>query len=84
MKEIKVNVKRFDVGNGFIVEIDYECQCMGHPTVDAILWHKDYGIRMEMFGAPKDRPDEVEIFEDVVEANLDEYIEMYREEYMDE
>lgn len=80
MKEIRTNVKRFDAGNGFIVEIDFNGLCQGHPCIDAWLWHENYGVRMEMFGCD---PEQLPGFLKVIENNLPEYIRIYAEEYMD-
>lgn len=80
MKGIKRNIKVYEVGNGFLVEIDYDAKCQGHPTVDAWLWHENYGIKMSMFGC---MPEDANDFLETVEANLPEYIRLYAEDYMD-
>ena len=54
---------------------------------EAFLYHKGYGIKDLMFGSPKQQHDGEQTFEmflELVEANLTDYINIYREEYMGE
>ena len=52
---------------------------------EAWLYHKDYGVKMLMFGfAKKDQnnyPIPQEMFLELVDANVNDYIDDYEEEY---
>lgn len=54
---------------------------------DALSWdcwisHKEYGIKVLMFSLPDFQMD-LELFEEIVMVNLEEYEIEYRENYMD-
>ena len=54
---------------------------------EAWIQHKDCGIMSLLFGMPKEQPDRritYGQFKEMVANNLDEYIESYREEYMND
>jgi len=53
-------------------------------TYEAWLYHKDYGIKTLMFGAEASYHDSLAEFIEVVEVNADDYIKIYKEEYVDE
>lgn len=78
MKEVReIKVVTYDCGNGFYVEI-----WVKPMEFDAWLSHAKYGVKSYMFGSPVDNTS-FEEFKDMVEANIDEYIEYYENEYMD-
>lgn len=82
MKERKdITSRFFDAGDGFIVEAEYSVNENGEDVVEFWLYHKEYGIKDLMFGLPK-KYKEFDIY-DVCAANLEQYKESYREEYMD-
>ena len=77
MKEIKNRLTfTYDADNGFYVDIVVEANERG-----AWLYHKGYGIKMFMFGAINTDHD---IFLDMIQNNLADYIEDYKADYMDD
>ena len=50
---------------------------------DVYLWHEDYGTKSFIFGLPKEDTTHDQAI-DIVIGNLEEQIELYRQEYMDE
>ena len=71
----------------FIVEI-VKTNWRGEAVFECWLSAPNYGIKELMFGLPIEQPDGIrydwELAEQVVEANLEEYEDSYREEYMDD
>lgn len=63
-------------GKHYYVEIIERKECF-----EAYLWHEQYGIKNMMFGVSKDTS--IEKFIELVEANIEEYIIYYREEFVD-
>ena len=67
----------------FFVEIT-----VSHDDYEAWIRHKDYGVAQLMFGIPKyedgNHTKSYGQFKEIVIKNLDEYIELYREEYMND
>ena len=52
---------------------------------DAWLWEESYGVKMLMFGAEIGTPDGCKTYGDFMEEvdrTLEEYIDVYRDEYM--
>ena len=77
MKEIKNRLTfTYDADNGFYVDIVVEANERG-----AWLYHKEYGIKMFMFGAINTDPN---TFLDMIQNNLATYIEDYEADYMDD
>ena len=71
----------YDAGGGFHVDI-FDVG----GRFEAWLWHTGYGISSFMFGWPKEEYDRIWTmaqFVDVVEKNLEDHKELYKEEYMD-
>ena len=79
MKRIKNQVLRTYEHDGYIVEITRE-NCCGHDSYAAYLGHPNIGIKEMMFGHDIETI-ELGLFIELVEVNLDEYIEDYKEEY---
>lgn len=78
MKECREFKERYMYKYGeFYVEI----RVAHNGDKEAWIQHEDYGIATLMFGL-EGKP--YIIFKEVVESNLDEYIELYREEYMND
>lgn len=53
---------------------------------EAWLYHKDYGVKMLMFGCPAKQTygyQEYDAFLAMVEANVEDYIKLYQESYED-
>lgn len=69
MKEIKT--KTYPLDQGFFVDITTTCK-----TYQAWLYHKEYSFKYLMFEVPKKQQD-YDIFLDIVEANVQEYIDQY-------
>lgn len=71
----EVNV--YEYGD-FLIEIT-----VSNKDYEAWIRHEDYGIAQLMFG--QERKDVTyAVFKAMVYENLDEYIELYREEYMND
>lgn len=83
MERIKNPETRTYRDGEFIVEIIFDGE-----TFDAWLSADGYGIKELMFGLPIEQPDgtryDWELAEQIVEVNLEEYEDSYREEYMDD
>lgn len=86
MEKVDWVTHTYTVGNGFMVDI-VEC-----PDAQwgwkwcCYLYHDSYGTKMYMFGLPKcEHAPNLTSVEEIVLANLseDNYIELFREEYMD-
>lgn len=76
MKKLEIRTTTYEAREGFRVDI------VEKPVgPEAWLYHEHYGIKDLMFGGVWEQVT-MESFLDVVEANLEEYIEDYREEYM--
>ncbi len=90
MKKTNIKTTAFECKGGFmcdVVETDTEFQ--------AWLYHKSYGTKELMFGVASDGsgmradgvpvgPTNIDEFVSLIEFNIDEYIEDYRDEVMDE
>ena len=63
---------------GFLVEIEET-----ESEYAAYLYHEEYGIKMLMYGMPKEQQGKSEFME-IVEYSVDDYIEVYVDEYMDD
>lgn len=86
MKLLSVKTETYDVGEGFMVDVVENGE-------EFVMWitHKDHGTKQYCFGSPIqnwqwDEPHKIskDEFLEMVEANLPEYIEEYREEVMGE
>ena len=60
---------------GFIIEAD-KCE----EVTDFYIYHKDYGIKMLMFGLCNYDTAEQE---EILYANAPQYMDIYKDEYMD-
>ena len=76
-----IKVTRFIYGN-FYVDV-----CDHGTGFDAWISNLNYGVAMMMFGMSAQQSDGIMTFErfcEIVEANLEEYIGFYEEEYCEE
>ena len=81
MLRIKGNFSMtFCIRDGFRVDITYDSDTQ---TADAWIYHKDYGIKSLMFGSEITEDHTLNDFIEVVEGNVQEYMEDYCDEYMD-
>ena len=60
---------------------DYIVETMGKVEekdfiIESWLYKKDYGVKMFMFGLTNSKD-----YREIIESNVDEYIEIYNEEY---
>lgn len=76
MLKTNVEIKRYDLENGFIVDVE-----KSDEWADFWLNHKDYGIKQFMFELYN--CDESE-YESIIEFNVDEFINIYKKDYFDE
>lgn len=76
IREIKETVYKLEYDNGFVIEISYG----ENDYVDFYLFHKRYGIKMHMFGIKQENYNRLK---EIAENNIDDYIEIYKEEYME-
>jgi hypothetical protein len=63
--------------SGFFVDVENDVS--GNGYINFFLYHKNCGIKDLMFGIPQVGAKDVE---DFIVANVEEYIESYKEEYM--
>ena len=76
--DIKKDVKSITVytlPNGYIIEAD-----KGEEITDFYIYHKDYGVKMLMFGLCNYDPAELE---DILYTSASRYMDIYKDEYMD-
>lgn len=78
MKKTTYTVTRFDVDDDFYVEVSPSTDDKGKEMYDFVLCKENYEIKELMFRlyANDYQPSE---WEDVIEANVDEYIENFIE-----
>lgn len=74
MKKINIKTITYSVGNGFLVDVQID-----KNSIEAYIWHKEFGIKMLMFGVTDESLD---YFLKMVEANLSQDIGIYIDEYM--
>lgn len=77
-KDIKKYVKTITVytlPSGFIIEAD-----KGEEVTDFYIYHRDYGVKMLMFGLCNYDASEQE---EILYANAPRYMDIYKDEYMD-
>ena len=85
MKKTTYTVTRFDIDDEFYVEVSPSTDNEGEEMYDFVLCKEDYGIKSFMFGLfAKNCPPH--IWEDMIEANVDDYIEYFNEdmEYLED
>lgn len=75
---VKLNIKTstYWINNDFLVDIVETPE-----NYEAFLYSKDYSIKMSMFGCPISQQS-YDYFLELVETNLQEHIEAYKNEYM--
>ena len=78
MKSTQLTVTRFTLPNGFYAEVVVD----GHDT-SFWLAHKDYGIKELMFGTSSELTPR-EKWEDLLEANCEEYMQDYTEAWIED
>ena len=66
-----------ECGNGLYVDII----TVDHNTKEAYLFNEQYGVKSLMFGIADGTYGD---FIEMIASNVDEYIDDYRQEYMDE
>ena len=78
MKKTTYTVTRFDVDDDFYVEVSPSTDDKGKETYDFVLCKENYEIKELMFRlyASDYQPSE---WENIIEANVDEYIENFIE-----
>ena len=83
-KAINHTMTTYKTENGFMVDVvkyiavdkeDYR----NAMQIESWLYHKDYGIKMFMFGVENKNDD---LMMELIEGNLESYIDEYIEEYM--
>lgn len=68
-------ITAYTLPDGFFVEVEHVAD-----ITEFYIGHKDYGVKVEMFGVPsKDVVSE----EELIIANAEEHMVPYRNEYMD-
>ena len=72
-KEIKTTI--YELGDKWFVEID-----ITKDLYESWLWHCDYDIKMYVIGSKKIR--DYNWFIEIVNENIDDYMEIYKEKYM--
>ncbi|MBR4022743.1 MAG: hypothetical protein IKI94_09200 [Ruminococcus sp.] len=65
----------YTLPSGFIIEAD-KCE----EVTDFYIYHKDYGIKMLMFGLCNDDTAEQE---EILYVNAPQYMDIYKDKYMD-
>ena len=63
--------------SGFFVDVENDVS--GNGYINFFLYHESCGIKDLMFGIPQVDAEDVEVF---ITANVEDYIESYKEEYM--
>lgn len=79
MKKANISIETYDYKNGFRVEIYLEPT---DNTWQSFVYHVDCGIKLFMFGFDSEENTKDE-FIDFVLDSLDEYVKLYKEEYME-
>ena len=84
MKKTTYTVTRFDIREGFYVEVTPSTDKDGKEMYDFVLCLENYGIKSLMFGLFANDCQE-ETWEEMIENNVDEYIESFLDdmEYWD-
>ena len=79
MKKTTYTVTRFDVDDEFYVEVSPSTDDKGKKMYEFVLCKEDYGLKSYMFGVfAKDCPPNE--WEDIIERNVDIYIEGFIED----
>ena len=73
-KDVK-SITVYTLPNGYIIEAD-----KGEEITDFYIYHKDYGVKMLMFGLCNYDASEQE---EILYANAPRYMDIYKDEYMD-
>ena len=77
MKKTNIKTETYQINGGFMIDI-----VTTDEEYDAFLYHKKNGIKSMMFGGLKKQQSYKEFLE-LVEANVEDYIPNYAEDYMD-
>lgn len=87
IKRTKLETITYDVDEGFMIDAVYDPD---REMYEAWLYHKDYGVKMSMFGLPKKQKNMNKVldhkeFMDIIRNNLEHegYIPLYVEKYFD-
>ena len=68
-------IETYEIENGFYLDIQEK-----KDTLEFYIYHKDYGIKMLMFGLCNYDASEQE---EILYANAPRYMDIYKDEYMD-
>ncbi len=80
MKKLKdVTITTYQYDDNFLIDIVKDDK---DGTYEAWIYHRAYGIKSMMFGVSSET-NTIEMFLTLVEANAEEYLEIYAEEYCD-
>lgn len=79
LKELPIKTTTYEAEGypGYCIQADEK-----EDSIEFVLFHKNYGIRCEMFGLPTGKMTQDEMLS-IVEANLDEKICNYQEDFVD-
>ena len=75
MERTEIKIETFKYDENYLIDV-----VTLKDTYEAWVYHKNYGVKSLMFGCPIEQQT-YQFFLEMVEANADEYIEFYAEEY---
>ena len=76
MKKYQKTITVYELDGGFFVEV-----CKEDDVVEFFLCHKNYGVKSHMFGLFNC---DSETEEQILEANAEDYMNIYKAEYFDD
>ena len=79
LKPASIKTESFTYKDNFMIDIVRDIN-----EVSAWLYHKDFGIKKHLFGVPLEEAKTIEDFQEMILVQLPEYIEEYKDEYMNE
>lgn len=78
MKKYKKTITAYELADAFTVEVEET-----EETVDFYITHDAIGIKMFMFGLYNVCPFEEDEIEEIIEANAEQYIDIYTNKYLE-
>ena len=86
MKKNEIITTTYELEDGYFVEIQENYEGKQHiKMLEFWLGHEDYGVKVFMFGVPKDSCDNQSTTNFITCTTLvSNYIELFRNKYMDE
>ena len=78
-RKAEITIESWEAWDGFILDLVTK----GTETYEAWIYHRDYGVKTLMWGVPQDSTSYDE-FKDMVASSVEDNIEGYKEEYMDD